>query len=139
MKKSLHLQGKDLLMFIVRVIWIIAALVIWIIALNMVFDINNIEHNWWLSGLLCCIPIILPIGRFIIRMTRKGHNAGSSIWDVDISSSGHVNITNRGFLWGLIFFLIAFALSVSAGIVVLPIYWIYILITTIKVLINNIY
>ena len=139
MKKSLHLEAKDMVMFIFRIIWMIAALVIWIIALTQLTAKNAPQEQWWYSGLLCCIPIALPVIRFIIRLTRGGHNAGSSVWDVGFTSSGSFYAYNHGFLWGLIAFVIAIALAVLAGIIVLPIYWIYILVLTIKVFFANFY
>ena len=141
MGKRLNLEGKDMAMFIIRVIWLIAALVVWIIALVMVLNPQgeSADYAWWAAGGLCCIPILFPVLRFVFRLTRGGAAAGSTVWDVGITESGRVYASNHAFSYGLITFIIAIALVVVAGLIVLPIYWIYTLIMTLKVLFANIY
>lgn len=139
MGKKLHLEGKDMVMFIVRIIWIGLALGIWIAALVMVNDPSYGEYAWFYAGGLCCVPILFPVVRFIFRLTRGGARAGSTVWDVGVTDSGRIYAHNNAFLYGLIMFVIAIALAVVAGLIVLPLYWIYIVAMTLKVLFANIY
>ena len=138
--KRLHLEGKDLFIFILRVIWLLAALGIWIYALVSVLNpTSDNGSEWWIAGLICCIPIAFPVIKFIFRLTRGGARAGSTVWDVGVTDSGRIYASNHAFSYGLVAFIVAIALVVVAGLIVLPIYWLYILVITLKVLFANIY
>lgn len=135
MKKKLNLGTKDMIMFILRVIWLVIALVIWIVALN--FAQSGSESAWWEAGGLCVIPILFPILRFIWGAIKGGAATGSTVWDIDITSSGRVYATNHAWSYGLLAGLFAIVLAVVAGLIILPIYWLYIFITTLIVFIKN--
>ena len=123
---------KSRVMFVIRCIWIIFALVIWIIALNAV--LNPASHSdtsgvWFEAGFLCLIPIIWPVLKFILRAAGVGFAVGSSQWDIDFSNG---RIYNHGIGGAIITGIIAIVLVVFAGLVILPIYWVIYVIGTIK-------
>ncbi len=116
--------------FIIRIIWLVVALVVWIVSLNMMLNASNSENQIMYSG-ICCIPMILPIGRFVLNLTRNAGNAGAAYWDVDITTSGHLYIHNHRFLWAAVAFVISVALCVVFGIFILPVYWLYFAVCTV--------
>lgn len=125
-----------LIQFIFNCIWLVLALVIWIIALVMF--VNSEEDgfvSWLASGGLCLIPILLPFFRFLINMIRNGSFKGSQTYDVNYSY-GHVTFSNRRFLYGFLYLLLGILLGLFAGLIVLPIYFFYQVYRTIVLFLN---
>ncbi|MDY5440668.1 MAG: hypothetical protein SPG64_00345 [Candidatus Enteromonas sp.] len=123
---------KGLAVFIVRCAWLLLALIIWIVALNMVLS-SSYSDSFAAAGFLCLIPMALPVIRFIIRAVRGAANAGSNVYDVNVTSYGHVTVTNNSWWYGLIALLIVSVLTVFCGIFILPVYWVYFAICTVIV------
>ena len=120
------MDKKALAYFIIRCVWHVFALVIWIIALNIA--IQNTE-TWIGACTLCLIPIALPIVRFIGRAFGAGWATGSTQYEIDWSNG---RIYNRGWKVALIVGIIAIICCVLFGIVILPAYWIYAAYVTIR-------
>ena len=114
--------------FVIRCVWIVFALVLWIVALNMVTQTTD-ESAWFMAGLICLIPIAWPVIKFILRAAGVGFAVGASRWDIDLTNG---RIYNHGLGGGLIVGLIAVILCIVAGLVILPIYWIIYAIGTTK-------
>ena len=126
------MRGKALTVFIIKIAWLVAALVIWIIALNM-FTQSGLAEQWFLSGLLCLIPMAWPVIKFLYRTTVGAAAVGASRWDIDITSSGRLYAHNHAFGYGLIALFLIGGITVLAGLIILPIYWCYMLFTTIMI------
>ncbi len=127
------MQGKALYTFIARCVWLVIGLVFWIIALVWVTN-NDLNDGWWFyAGLMCLVPMGWPVIKFLYRATAGAAAVGRSRWDVDITSSGNFYVHNHAFGYGLITLLIVSALTVLAGLFILPIYWLYMLYATIMI------
>lgn len=123
---------KARVMFVIRCVWIVFALVIWIIALNAVLNPNihsDTAGVWFEAGFLCLIPIIWPVIKFILRAAGVGFAVGSSQWDIDFSNG---RIYNHGIGGAIITGIIAVVLAIFAGLIILPIYWIIYVVGTVK-------
>ena len=114
--------------FIIRCVWLVFALVMWIIALNVVINPGD-DAKWFLACFLCLIPIALPIMRFILRAFGVGWAAGSNEYEIDFSNG---RIYNRGWKVALIVGIIAIIAVIVFGIVILPIYWLYAVYVTVR-------
>ena len=125
------MDKRALFVFIIRCIWITIALVVWIIALNIFLKGSSDGSSYWTAGLICLIPMAFPVIRFILRMTGAAAEAGSHYWDVDITSNGHIYVSNHRFLWGFVTFIIVTALTVLVGVFILPAYWLYFVVCTV--------
>lgn len=123
------MNKQALAIFIIRCVWIIAALVIWIIALNTFLHPKG-DYAYVNSGLLCLIPMAFPVIRFILRITGVMGNIGSQYYDVDITSSGRIVVHNHRFMWAFVTFIIVTAITIFAGIFILPFYWLYVVYCT---------
>ena len=121
---------KGLFVFITRCVWLLFALIIWIVALNVVLT-DGYSENFAAAGFMCLIPMALPVIRFIIRCVRGAAATGSNVYDVSITSYGHVTVTNNSWWYGLIALLVVSALTVLCGLFILPVYWIYFAICTV--------
>ena len=114
--------------FVIRCVWLAFALILWIVALNMVTKASD-ESAWFMAGLICLIPIAWPVIKFILRAAGVGFAVGASRWDIDFTN-GH--IYNHGLSGGLIVGLIAVVLCIVAGLIILPIYWVIYAVGTTK-------
>lgn len=123
------MDKTNLTTFIIRCLWMTFALVIWIIALNMILGNNGTSDNYIYACLLTLIPIAWPIIKFVLKAAGVGVAVGSTRWDIDFSNG---RIYNHGLRGGLIVGIIAIILCVVGGIFILPIYWIYYSVGTIR-------
>ncbi len=115
------MDKKAVTYFVIRCVWHVIALIIWIIALNVA--INSAQNGgWFMACVLCLIPITLPIVRFIARAFGAGWATGSNQYEIDWGSG---RIYNRGWKVALITGIVAIIACVVLGIVILPIYWFY--------------
>lgn len=127
-------KKQGITVFVVYCLWIVFALVMWIVALGKYNDpkLMSDGSNMWTAGLYCLIPIAFPVIRFILRAVRGAGNYGARVWDISISDTGRIYASNHRVLYSVIALIIAIALVVAVGIFVLPIYWAYIVFLTIR-------
>ncbi len=126
------MRGTPLYIFIARCVWLVFALVMWIVALNRLTSAGN--DSAYIEGcLFCLIPMLLPVARFFIRRIRGAAAIGSQYWDVTITDYGRLNFTNRAWYYGFIAALIWGIVIFAGGIIILPFYWFYILYTTVMI------
>ncbi len=123
------IDRRGLTLFIIRCIWIVGSLILFIICLNKLLASTTDDYFLW-SG-LCLIPMLFPVGRFVMGIARGAGNVGSNYYDVDITTSGRLYVHNHRFSWAAISFVIAVVLCFVAGIFILPIYWLYFVVCTI--------
>ena len=125
-------RAKAITLFIIRCAWLLIALIIWIIALNTAINPpSNSDSSgvWFECGFLCLIPIAWPVIKFILRAAGVGFAVGSSRWDIDFTNG---RIYNHGIGGALIVGIIAVVLVIMAGLIILPIYWIFYAFGTLK-------
>lgn len=115
--------------FVVRCVWLVFALVMWIIAFNMFKQSTN-SDDYLMIGFMCLIPMALPTLRFIWRVVRGAGNIGAQTWDVGITASGHIYASNHRFLYSVIALVVVVAVCLAGGLFILPVYWIYFAICT---------
>lgn len=127
-------KKQGITVFVVYCLWIVFALVMWIVALGKYNDPNlsGDGSNLWTAGLYCLIPIVFPVIRFILRAVRGAGNYGAQVWDFSISDTGRIYASNHRILYSVIALIFAVALVVAFGIFVLPVYWAYIVFLTIR-------
>ena len=129
-------KTKLLTLFIAHCVWLTLALVIWIISLVGYLNAtgNDTTSAWFASGAICLIPMLLPFFRFVINMARSGGNKGANTYDIDISYN-RINVSNRRWLYTIIYLVVAVALGILAGLIVLPIYFCYQVYLTVRLFI----
>lgn len=134
---SMNDKKKLLTVFVLHCVWLVLALVIWILALVGYLNAsgNDSSSAWFSSGAICLIPMLLPFIRFVINMARSGGNKGANTYDIDISYN-HINVSNRRWLYTLIYLVIAIALGILAGLIVLPIYFCYQVYLSVRIFLN---
>lgn len=124
------IDKKGLTIFIARCLWLLIALIIWIIALNYLLE-GGYSDNFAPAGFMCLIPMALPVIRFIIRAVRGAADAGSNVYDVSITSYGDVSVTNNSWWYGLLALIFVSVITVFAGVFILPVYWLYFAVCTV--------
>ena len=122
---------KLITMFIIRCVWHVVALIIWIIALNIFANQNGNDTSSTYFGAmaLCLIPIAWPIIRFIGRAFGAGYAAGRNSWDIDFTNG---RVYNRGPKVAIIVAIIAILLCIGFGLFILPIYWVWFAVGTVR-------
>ena len=111
-------------------IWFILALSIGLGAMSMWSEDKTFE-NWIIWGVLCTIPVIIPILKFVFESAREGARRGANDYTVTVTSSS-VTVQNHPIRDALISLVLSVILSIVAGPFVLAFYVIKNIIKLIK-------
>lgn len=127
----LFYRAASIAFVVFRVIWLIAAVVLWIGGL--VYFIERTEFLSWLAwGMACAIPLCVQIIKNTVDSARRGAHEGSHEYTITYSpDTGNVDVRDHsasGCLWGLLGGLFG---GILVGPVVLPLYFVGVLGTTI--------
>ncbi len=124
-------KKKFIFGLVLRGLWFVLAGVIWGIALANFIANKDESGSWFAWSSLCLIPILLPFLRFLYNMIVMGRQKGYNTYDVSVSGN-RATIANHPFKYGLIYLAVGILLGVLAGLVVLPIYFLYQIYVTVK-------
>lgn len=134
-KKKLFSVPETKTGFVFLCIWLGLAIICLVLGVGILLselDGAGITFSLWMgSGLVCVIPVIGTFIPFIRRMTRQGRSEGANNYTVS-ESYGTVTVQNHPFLYALVYFLVAIALSVLVGLPTLLIFTIIRIILMIK-------
>ncbi len=128
-------KKKFIFILVSRGIWFILAGVIWGIALANFIACKDESGSWFAWSSLCLIPILIPFLKFLLNMITIGRQKGYNTYDVSFTGN-RAYISNHPFKYGLIYLAVGILLGVLAGLVVLPIYFLYQVYTTVRFIIN---
>ena len=107
-----YLSNKTRAMLIIVAIWMHIAVITLVLALVYLF---RGDISYWICGLICTIPVLFPLAKFVFLFAIGGYISGRRVWDINFTSDTHGTITHRGGLYALISALIGIALSILAG------------------------
>jgi len=97
---------------------ILISVIVWIVGL--VQFKNSTEDGWFVWGGICCIGMAGTILGFLGRMFKGGYEEGTHHWGGSWSGNSF-NMSDKRWLYALIYVGIGILLAVLAGPIVLPI------------------
>ncbi len=104
-------------------IWLVIALLFFFFGLAMFISSKeeSVIQAWFIWGLFCVIPVIIPTLKFVFGMTRDNAREGERHVTYTITSDS-ITSSNDGCLYGIIGFVLSAAAAVAAGPIVLGFY-----------------
>lgn len=119
MKKELRSlkQAKARIIFIS--VWMIIAIVCLIVGLQMFLsDEERGFGSWVMCGVACCFPVIGTVLRIAISNAKQGWKQGANEYTATVTDT-HVTVSNHPFRQAILSFIVAVAISLVAGPIIL--------------------